>query len=206
MKLRDILIGVLLLLCVFLFLDDACTNRKLGIARNGYDAQKITTVEVQLKADKVINDLRDVLARNGQRIEYLEEEIDAKDLVDVERERRIEELESEEVVLVDDGDKDNIIVNLRKQVNVWKERFTLARGVIEDQKEIIFSLRANYDTQVKITSEVVNKLNSEKALRASAENVIKESVKEMTRLRVKAKLKTGGIALIGGILLYTILK
>ena len=206
MKIHMIIIGILLLLCTFLYLDDACTNRKLGIARNGHEEQKIKTVSVQLEADNEIAKLRSELSTTVLRIEYLENEVAEKALEDIEKERRIEELEVEETVLVDDGDKDNIIVNLRKQVNVWKERFTLASGIIEDQKKIIFSLRANYETQVKITLEVVNKLKSEKALRVSAENVIKESVKEIKRLKFGSKLKTGGIAVIAGILFYSVLK
>ena len=206
MKIQTILVCILTILCIFLFFDRACISPKLEVARNGWEAQKIVTVGVQLKADEEIEKLNSEISTNVLKIEYLEKEVEQNVLEDDKKEQRIEELEAEEVILVDEGDKDSIIVNLRKQVNIWKERFTLASGVIEDQKKIIFSLRTNYDTQVKITLEVVNKLKSEKALRASAENVIKESVKEIRRLKFGSKLKTGGVALICGVLLYTILK
>ena len=206
MKIHIILIGVLIILCIFLFLDRACISPKLEVARNELDRQRIVTLEVQLRADEAIEGLNLEIVLRGQKIELLEEDIAKKDLEDVERERRIEELEAEEIALVDEGDKDNIIVNLRKQVNVWKERFSLAQDIIADKDKIIFSLRANYDTQVKITLEVTNKLKSEKALRLSAENVIKEATKEIRRLKIDSKLKTGGIAVIAGVLLYSVLK
>lgn len=203
MKLQAILISVLFLLCVFLFLDRSCTSRKLDIARGGYENQKIVTAMSQLKADEEKAELYSKLSKHVLKIEYLEKEVVKKDLEDVERERRIEELEAEEIVLVDDSD---LIVNLRFQIREWTERFTLAAGIIEDQKQIIFSLREKYDIQVGITNAWISKLNAEKALRLSAESVIKESTKEIRRLRAKAKLKTGGIAVVGAILLYAVLK
>lgn len=203
MKIRDILIGVLLVLCIFLFFDGSCSRGKLDISRNGHEDQKIATLEVQLKADKKISDLLTVLSKKDEEIEHLETGIRKRDLKDVEKERKIEELEKEEIVLVDKGE---IIVNLHAQISGWKERFALASNTIDDKDKIIFSLRAQYDIQVKITLEWETKFNAERALRASAENVIKEAVKEIKVLKFKSSLKTGGVALIGGILLYTVLK
>ena len=203
MKIHIILIGVLILLCTFFYLDSSCTSRKLDIARGNYENQKITTVGVQIKADEEINSLLNKLSKHILKIEYLEKEVAKKGLEDVEREREIGRLEEEEVVLVD---KDMIIVNLRFQIREWTERFTLAAGIIEDQKQIIFSLREKYDIQVGITNAWISKFNAERALRLSAENVIKESTKEIRRLRAKAKLKTGSIAVVGAILLYAVLK
>ena len=203
MKIQVTLIGILILLCTLLFLDRSCTSHKLDIARGNYENQKITTVGVQIKADEEINSLRNKLSKHLLKIEYLEKEVAKKGIEDVEIERKIERLEDEEVVLVD---KDEIIVNLRFQIREWTERFTLAAGIIEDQKQIIFSLREKYDIQVGITNAWISKFNAERALRLSAENVIKESTKEIRRLRAKAKLKTGSIAVVGAILLYAVLK
>ena len=204
---RDILlICILSIVCLFLYFDHACTNRKLDVARNGHERQKITTVEVQLKADKEINDLQNILSKRDKEIEYLEKEVAEKDLRDVEKERKIEELEAEEEVLVGSGTKDSIIVNLRKQVNIWKKRFSLSQGIIAGKDKIIFSLRANYDIQVKITDAWISKFNAERTLRLSAEVVIKEALHEIRTLKVKSWFKTGGIAIVGGILLYGVLK
>ena len=194
---------ILSVLCVSLIFDRSCTSRKLDIARGKYENQKIVTVMSQLKADEEKAELYSKLSKHVLKIEYLEKEVEKKGLEDVEREREIERLEDEEVVLVD---KDMIIINLRFQIREWTERFTLAAGIIEDQKQIIFSLREKYDIQVGITNAWISKFNTEKALRLSAENVIKESTKEIRRLRAKAKLKTGGITIVGAILLYAVLK
>lgn len=203
MKIHTILIGVLIILCAFLFLDRSCTARKLDIAKGNHENQKIVTAEVQLEADKNIAGLVEKLSKRDDKIESLHTEIRKKVLVDVEEERKIEELEAEEIVLVD---KDEIIDNLHSQISGWKERFTLVSGIVEDQKKIIFSLTEKYDIQVKITLEVENKLKSEKALRISAENVIKEATKEIRVLKFKSKLKTGGIALVAVVLAYSVLR
>lgn len=203
MKINIILIGILTVLCVFLFLDRSCTTRKLNIARNDYENQRVVTVGVQLEADKKIEGLIEELSNRDLRIETLVISIDKRELRDVEKERLLEELEAEEIVLVD---KDEIIDNLHSQISGWKERFTLASDTIDDQRQIIFSLKEKYDIQVNITLAWEAKFNSERALRIRAEDVIKESVKQIRALKFKSKLKTGGIAIVAGILLYSVLK
>ena len=70
MKLHMILISILILLCTFLFLDHSCTNVKLDISRSGHEAQKIVTLDVQLKADKEISDLLTVLSKKDEKIDF----------------------------------------------------------------------------------------------------------------------------------------
>jgi len=50
-------------------------------------------------------------------------------------------------------DKDELITNLRSQIETWGERFTLAQQIIEEKDKIIFSLKEQYALQVKITLE-----------------------------------------------------
>ena len=203
MKIHNILIAVFIILCVFLFMDGSCAKGELKESKGAHENQKMVTTEVQLEADKRIAGLVEKLSKRDDKIESLYTEIRKKVLIDVEEERRIEELEAEEIVLVD---KDEIIDNLHSQISGWKERFTLVSGIVEDQKKIIFSLTEKYDIQVKITLEWEIKFNAERALRVSAENVIKEATKEIRVLKFKSKLKTGGIAIVAGILLYSVLK
>ena len=43
--------------------------------------------------------------------------------------------------------------NLSKQLSIWKQKFTLAEGIIRDKDVVIFSINEKYEAQVKISLE-----------------------------------------------------
>lgn len=94
-------------------------------------------------------------------------------------------------------DKDEKIVNLEGQVTLWKQKFTIAQGIIAQKDKIIFSLTEKYEQQSKLTYECEGLLSKETELRLLAEKRIEVLHKSITASYFTGKVKT---VLIGGLI------
>ena len=116
---------------------------------------------------------------------------------------KVTELEEEFSNLTD---KDAKISNLTKQVEVWKEKFSLARGVIMNQDEIIFLLTKKYDAQLKITNSYKDTYETLQVNTKNLQKIVTAQDWQIKKLTVTSRLKTGIVLAVTGVVLYSLLK
>jgi len=103
---------------------------------------------------------------------------------------RLDELEGIEATLTD---KDEIILNLRGQIKVWSDKFSLAEGIIKDKDGIIFSLTEKYDAQVKVSLEYKGLWEKGKELQRVSDVRIKVLEKEVKSARLSRTVRVAAV-------------
>ena len=103
-------------------------------------------------------------------------------------------------------DKDKIIVNLSTQVNTWKEKFTLAEKIIGEKDGIIFSLSEKYEAQTVVSVEFETLYMKEAELRKLLETRIRLADRKIRRSKTLNTAQTIGLGVIGGFLIYSLVK
>ncbi len=104
------------------------------------------------------------------------------------------------------ADKDAKIKNLQQQITIWKQKFTLAESIIADKDEIIFSLQAKYDAQVRISDNYRSLYEGELAIN----DVLKKNLSVLTKKHkvnsMVDKIKNAMIISAAGYILYDVVK
>jgi len=103
-------------------------------------------------------------------------------------------------------DKDEIIVNLKRQIEVWGESFALLERVVEDKDRIIFSLTEKFESEksLRITYESV--IEQDDLLIQNQKVQIKLLERKYIGSRIGGKLAVAAGVVLGGILAYKMIK
>ena len=138
---------------------------------------RVLNTEIQVKADTHIAELRAEIASNKRTMDDLGDDI-----------ARLEN----ELISHPDASDEEVIANLRKQIDLWKGRFSIAMTSSKAKDGIILDHTKKYE--------------SEKSLRITYENVIEQDDRVIIGLQSQIKLlenKSRGIRLKGKVFTYT---
>jgi len=198
-----ILVVILSVAVVFLFMDKCGSSGKLNQLKGEYkEYRKIIKVENQLKEGKI--------KEQQEKIETLNTTIEIRNTTIAIKKKSITGLGHEVADLEDEFsnliDKDAKINNLTKQVEVWKEKFSLAQSIIADKDEIIFSLTAQYKAQLVISNEYKELYESMQPLVEMCTKINKAQSGQIKKLKFANGLKSGLVLLISGLLVYNMVK
>lgn len=160
------------------------------------EALEVFNQEFREEKNEEIAELRGEIDSLNTKISSNETKLKVKD-------RLIDDLETEFFTLTD---KDDMIMNLKSQVEKWKEKFSLAEEIIADQKKQIINWKLSYEAQVEISEKWRESYEREQALRKHGEKLYAEAEKRIKGLRFKFKVSK--IIVVGGIagLAYGLLK
>lgn len=98
------------------------------------------------------------------------------------------------------------VVNLESQLNIWKEKFTLAQGIIANKDGIIFSLSQKYDAQVVITDQYKKMYSDVQKLHDNLAAQLGITKRKLKSSKVISTIKTVGLGAVGGFLVYSLVK
>ena len=198
-----VLIIALCVVIVFLFMDKCGSSRKLDNLKGQYkEASQIAKVERIIK-EEIIKEQKEEIEVLNTTIEVKNTTIAKKEKSNVELGNTVAELEEEFGNLTD---KDAQISNLTKQVEVWKERFSLTRDVIMNQDEIIFLLTKKYNAQLKISNSYKTMYETLTLNTKKLEKIVTVQDRQIKILKLTSGVKTGiGLGLLG-VVIYGVLK
>jgi len=98
------------------------------------------------------------------------------------------------------------IVNLRKQVEAWKDKFAIISTIVKDKDEIIFNLQEKYNTQLKISLNYKEMYERSQQLVLLADKRLKLADKKIRNARLGSTVKTIALGAVGGYLIYKVVK
>jgi len=98
------------------------------------------------------------------------------------------------------------IVNLRKQVEAWKDKFAIISTIVKDKDEIIFNLQEKYNTQLKISLNYKEMYEKSQRLVLLADKRLKLADKKIRNARLGSTVKTIALGAVGGYLIYKVVK
>jgi len=203
LKKEYILIIALCAVVVFLFMDKCGSSRKLDNLRGQYEeASRIAKVEKMIKEETIKEQEREIEVLNTT-IEAKNTTIVKKEKTNIELDGKVAELEDEFTSLEQQVDK---IENLMQQVEVWREKFSLAQGIITDKDEIIFSLNKKYEAQLKISDSYKSMYETLRVNTKKLEKIVTVQDRQIRILKLTSKLKTGIVAVTAGVILYSLLR
>lgn len=199
-----IIISLILLFGLIVYMQKSCAmerensklKKKYDTAKKELLAKQKMYVELRERSATRIKELNEAVSKAKANVESLSLSLEGKD-------KKLEKLENTYANLLD---KDKKIANLEGQVDLWKQKFTIAQGIIAQKDEIIFSLTKKYEQQSKLTYECEGLLSKETELRLLAEKRIETLHKSITASYFTGKVKT---VLIGGLIfavIYSIVK
>jgi len=102
--------------------------------------------------------------------------------------------------------KDAQIDNLEKQVNIWKDKFTLSTKIIDDKDSIIFNLNQQYRLQLGVSAEYKELYESQRDVVGKCNTLLNMSHRKLRTARFGGTIKTIAIGAIGGYVAYTMIK
>lgn len=188
---------------VFLLMDKFGSSRKVDELRGQYEeASQIAKVE-QIIKEEIIKEQNKKIKEQGVLIAKAKKEVEIKNDHISSLGNTVAELEEEFGNLTD---KDAKIDNLTKQVEVWKEKFSLSQSIIADKDDIIFSLTEQYRAQLVISDSFEDMYESIQGVLTIRDKQVKELEKINRRLKLTTKLKTGIVVVMAGVVLYSLLK
>ena len=161
-----------------------------------YEGNKAEAEKEKQEAQKVIQELKKEIGEKDKLIALAEDNVIELKKRDEYKSQDLAKLESEVVNL---KDKDKIIENLKSQINVWSERFTLAQNQLAEKDKIIFSLTEKYNAEVKISIQWEGLYNRQVDLNKILEDKGKVADKKIARLGFESKIEK---VLITGFIIY----
>ena len=201
MKIKHIIIGGLILLAFFAMLTyrSCVTIDKYSHLKGQYDAlSEEYEIQKETALDN-ITELQNQITQKDEKIHDLNSSVSTKNEQIKKLNAENKELEDTYATLTDDKQK---IANLETQVSVWKEKFTLAEGVIAEKDKIIFALTEKYETQVKITGEYKELYEREVRLRGLLEERVRMADSKLGGLRLKFNVSKGVMIALAGLIIY----
>lgn len=195
----------IVVILALVFLARSCNlYDQISVLKGKHEALQIAYADMDLKSREAIDVLKEINKKYDEAmktatydIANLKNKIKTKD-------EKILNLEEEFTQL--GGNKDAQIVNLQAQIAVWKEKFTLAEGIIADKDSIIFSLTAKYDAQVKISAEWEASYHRQVELHSICLERLAAVEKEWRGIRFGSKIKTYLVGAAVGWIVYSQIK
>jgi len=203
---KYIVIGVLIVLVGLLVFKSCTLTSRYSTLVGEYNAldgvhkrfeQEATTAI--LKAREYIFGLRAQNEAIARQVKLTEKQLVNKDV-------KLIQLNKELVEAQNTGDKDAQISNLLSQVNIWKEKFTLAEKIIADKDTVIFNLKQQYEKQVVITVDLEGLYESSQDLLRRNETLFKITQRKLRTAKAGGTLKSVALGVLGGLVAYKIIK
>jgi len=123
------------------------------------------------------------------------------------------ELESKDADIIEVTEAYNLLEsdtervdNLLSQVNLWKEKFTLAEVIIAEQDSVIFSLNEKYNAQLKITVEYQDLYVNEQQLHALCIQRLGIAEKKLSGQKFISSVKSIIVLGLGGVIAVQVIK
>lgn len=101
------------------------------------------------------------------------------------------------------SDKDAKIENLKAQIQVWEQKFSLAEAMIAEKDEIIFSLQGKYESEIELrqaTEVVLEDYKKSLAVRDELISELERKLRSTNRWRTLERL--AGLTIVG-VLVYS---
>jgi len=204
MNLKGVTVVVALSLAMVFLLMDKCGNsRKADELKERYEeASQIAKVERLIKEEiikeqeKRIEEQDLLIAEANKKVEIKESHISILG-------NTVTELEEEFGGL---ADKDAKIDNLMKQVEVWKEKFSLSQSIIADKDDIIFSLTAQYQAQLVISNAYKDMYDTLTLNMKKLESIVTAQDWQIKRLKLTGGLKTSIVLGLAGLIIFNMVK
>jgi chromosome segregation ATPase len=96
------------------------------------------------------------------------------------------------------GDLSAQVANLKEQIKIWSEKFSLSEAIIAEKDKVIEAWAAKYTVQVTISESFKQKYENELRLRSLAEKGWKASENRLRWTRVMGNIKSGLILAAAG--------
>lgn len=173
-----------------------------------YEAMKAESEAEKAESLQEIEQLRNIIAQKDREIRIINAQIEYKQGEISTLHEQTTKLESAYATLVEEDALNYVakIDNLTKQVELWKQKFTLAQSIIYDKDAIIFGLTEKYEAQEKISLEYKTLYENELALRELAETRLKIADRRIRGLRIGGTIKTGFIVGLAAVVVYGLAK
>ena len=199
-------IAVVVVLClaiVFLVMDKCGSSSKLDELKGEYkEANEIAKVEKMIK-EEIIKKQNEIIEKQDSLIAEASKKAEIKN-------SHISRLGSTITDLEDEFDtleqQDAKIGNLMQQVEAWKEKFSLAQGIIADKDEIIFSLNEKYNAQLIISDSYKSLYETLQVNTKKLEKIVTVQDWQIKKYKLTGGLKTGIVLGLAGLVAYGVLK
>lgn len=198
-----VIVGILIGLFLLSVVDKCGQSNKYKKLRAEYKELNAIHKISHEKSKEAISEKTEEIRRADKKIKELELAVAKKGKILTEKGSEIEELEEayDEAIT-----KDEQIVNLQRQVQLWKEKFHIAENIIADKDAIIFSLTQKYEAEFVISNEWKSMYENELEMRNNLEAQIKALRKQVRGIKFGSTTKTGLLVIVGGILAYQMIK
>jgi len=179
---------------------------RYSVLKGRYDALAEEYTQQKDESLQQIVGLRNIITQKDERIRNINTGIVEKEGEISTLHAQTAELEStyaklkEELVSVDTLQLR--VDNLETQVSIWKQKFTLSEGIIQDKDGVIFSLNAKYEAQVKISLEWKQMYDNEVVLHNLSEVRARIADKKLGGLRFTGTIKTGLVLGLAAVVIY----
>ena len=98
------------------------------------------------------------------------------------------------------------VVNLEGQLNIWKDKFTLATKIIADKDAIIFNMIDQYELQLGVSAEYKDLYETQIQLTDRGYTLLNIAERKIRTARFGGTIKTIAIGAIGGYMAYQLVK
>lgn len=112
-------------------------------------------------------------------------------------------LETAELTLIEKGE---LIVNLRSQISIWRERFDLSQKTIAEKDKIIFSLTEKYESEHRLRLEISADKESWKVQYFELKGLNDFYQDQIKKQKRESRLERIGMGVLAGLAAYVILK
>lgn len=197
-------IGILLALGLVLTIYKSCNlSNEYKLVTGEFKAYKRMAENNTKTAQKTIDNQTKIIGDMTKKIAEHESETAKKNEQIKDANKKSATVESQFADLKTDAER---VVNLTNQVNIWKEKFSLAERIIKDKDGIIFSLATKYEAQVKITEAVQVQLTDCMKLQPLYDDRISILESALKKARLVSKLKSWGGVALAAVIVYTLVK
>lgn len=188
---------------VFLLMDKCGNSGKLDRLKGQHEEHsKVATLERQLK-EEIINDQQEEIEKQDLLIAKTNKEVEIKNRLVSKLDSTIADLEDEFGNL---EQQDAKIGNLLQQVEAWKEKFSLAQGIIADKDSDIFSINKKYEAQLIVSNQYKELYESSLGEIKILKDINKAQDWQIKKLRLTSNLKTGIVGLLVAATIYGLVK
>ena len=201
-----LIIPVLVVLTIFFLVNRSCTgDSEAQYWKGQYDILKaVTDIERDISLEDIECEKEAKLAA--------QKEIELLLVARVRDEQRYKLLEAQRQKLIIEEpvqpelETEPLVINLREQIKKMSLIVYEQEKIIQGNDKIIFNLTIKYQAQLKISDDYKLLYDGEKELHALAIKRLKISDKRITGLKFGGIVKTGTIAVVVGLLIFSVLK
>jgi len=200
-----IAIGFVVFVCglVFLMNPPSCKDAQWEYWKGMYEGEKQQNEELRNQTAQEIQTLRNIIAQKDAVIAQISEEVEEKYEEIEGLHARTDELESAYAELTNNLEK---VDNLQRQVNLWKQKLTIAEGIIKSKDEIIFNMNKKYVAQLDISNRYKKLYENEQSLCKLAEKQLALADKKLRGFKFQLNLGKGIVVGLGALVIYGLVK